>query len=113
MKVSFDFDGCLEHTIIQNILKMFMKGGAEIFVITSRNIENRNDDLFILCETLNIKKENIYFTNNEFKYEKYFELGIDVHYDDLETEVMEINKRDGCALLYNFDLEFTRYLYFQ
>lgn len=112
-RVSFDFDSCLTEEIIQKVAKIFLMTGTEVFIITSRNNKSfeNNIDLFNLAHILGIKEENIHFTNSEVKWKKVLELDINLHFDDMEHEVHLINANGGCALLYNFDVEMTKWLF--
>lgn len=113
MKVSFDFDSCLSEDDIQKIAGVFIKSPlCQTFIITSRSNDefNKNIDLFKLAGNLGIKSENIHFTNGEYKWKKIKELQITFHFDDMEDEVHLINANGGCAFLYNFDIQMTKWL---
>lgn len=91
MKVSFDFDGTLEHKYVQEIALRNLKVGDEVYIVTSRCKDNYNEDLFKIAEQLGIKKDNIYFTNGQYKADALRGLGVELHYDDMYDEVNEIN----------------------
>lgn len=100
MKISFDFDFTLSETEIQLLCKTLNNDpNNEIFCITSRSSEvmfnsNPNKALFNVCDSLDIKKENIIFTNGLEKHIFLTKHNIDIHFDDdiIEKEQAEINK---------------------
>jgi hypothetical protein len=112
-RVSFDFDSCLSEEIIQKIAKTFILGGAEVFIVTSRSNKSyeKNVDLYQLAHILGINKENIHFTDGQFKWQKLNSLNINIHFDDMEDEVHLINANGGCAILFNFDAGMTQWLF--
>jgi hypothetical protein len=113
MKISFDFDSCLSEEIIQNLAKIFISSNmCEVFIITSRFNDdfNKNIDILKIADELNIKKENIFYTQSDYKWQIIKKLNINIHFDDMEDEVHLINANGGCALLFNFDVETTKYL---
>lgn len=100
MKISFDFDFTLSESEIQFLCKTLKNDpNNEIFCITSRSSEvmfnsNPNKALFNICDSLDIKKENIIFTNGLEKHTFLTKHNIDIHFDDdmIEKEQAEINK---------------------
>jgi hypothetical protein len=113
MRISFDFDSTLDEVLIQKLCRIFMKSNeCEVFIITSRyNDEfHKNTDLFKISDNLGIRRENIHFTNGDFKWKKIKELNITFHFDDMEDEVHLINAKGGCALLFNFDVGMCKWL---
>ena len=100
--ISFDFDNCLQHEYIQLIAERFIACGDNVFVFTSRRdgiyqndikigiIDNK--DLFEITDELGIKRENIIFTNQQPKIHKLIEYKINIHFDDDEIEIDDINK---------------------
>ena len=113
MKVSFDFDGCLDQTPMQELCKKFIALSAEVFITTSRStgmekgINFANKDLFELTDALGIERKNIIFTNYEDKYT--FVKDFDLHFDNDELEISLINDYPGfcIGMLYehNYRLE--------
>ena len=94
-EVSFDFDGTLEFQSIQNYAKELMEKGFEVHVTTSRwedvtkypfKVENHND-LFKVTDEIGIKRENIHFTNMEYKHKFLKNTDFIVHIDDNTDEV--------------------------
>lgn len=100
MKISFDFDFTLSENEIQFLCKTLKRDpNNEIFCITSRSsevmfINNPNKALFNICDSLDIKKENIIFTDGLEKHIFLTKHNIDIHFDDdiIEKEQAEINK---------------------
>lgn len=102
MKVSFDYDGTWLH--IHHLVERFQLFGDEIFIVTSRDETKPNTQLIEDVISFGIKRENIHFTNHQIKLPKLEQLGIQLHFDDDEIEVNEINMySESCkALLVNF-----------
>tara|TARA_R110002096_G_scaffold41463_1_gene112146 strand:+ start:177 stop:536 length:360 start_codon:yes stop_codon:yes gene_type:complete len=95
LKISFDFDNTLECEEMQELAIKLLKSGAEVFITTSRTdyhsgLKIPNDDLFEVAERVGIKKENITFTKFKCKYK--FTKDFDIHFDDDEVEIDNINK---------------------
>jgi len=109
-KISFDFDGTLvddfygEHNSqkeeIQKICKDLIDNGHNVFIVTKRfgpefsNSGKKNEHLEVyeLAEKLGIRKENIHFTNREWKVVKLGQLDINVHFENSENEVYHIRE---------------------
>ena len=109
-KVSFDFDGTLvddfygeqnhQKEKIQKICKELIDNGHDVYIVTKRFGEpnkmygkkNEHIEVFELAEKLGIKKENIHFTNREWKYDTLKNLGINVHFENSENKVDQIKK---------------------
>lgn len=91
MRVSFDYDGTLlDHKSIQNLAKMLVESGNDVYVITSRS-PLRHDPYFkTLISSLGIRSENVFFVDNNPKVNKIKELCIDMHFDDIDDEIKEI-----------------------
>ena len=123
MKVSFDFDGCLgDNKFVQLICKVFQSAGHEVFIITSRDPQMVNLDVWKLASEFNIPTENVHMTNGTLKVHKFMELGMDLHFDNSHDEVSAINDMfegnnpmqkspDMPAFLTNFDSEEIGYIY--
>lgn len=106
-KVSFDFDNTLEHIHVQKYAKKLIDNNYDVHIVTSRpekwnqkwSLRGNpyslwdNDDLYEVAKKLNIKKENIHFTNYTPKY-KFFDKEKDFifHLDDDYNETFFINK---------------------
>lgn len=102
-KVSFDFDGTIGETRIQNLAELIIKSSvyAEVHIISAREVDQRKDipdesgmnkDVYAVAKSLGIPKENIHLTNGSYKYTKINELGINIHFDDVPEEVALINR---------------------
>ena len=108
MKIAFDFDDVLDREDIQVIAKNLMRN-HEIFVISARpdvkqvyiinqGMQNWNDDLFLVIDTLNIKRENVFLVNNQSKRHKIIEHDIDILIDDSMEHIDEC--QDVCKTIW-------------
>ena len=117
MKISFDFDGCLgDNKFIQLICKVFQSAGHEVFIITSRDPQMGNRDVWKLAEEFKIPFENVHMTNGSLKVHTFMILGIDLHFDNSFDEIVAINDMfkksdDMPAILTNFDTEEMGFIY--
>jgi uncharacterized HAD superfamily protein len=117
MKVSFDFDGCLgDNKFVQLICKVFQSVGHEVFIITSRDPQMGNQDVWKLAEEFKIPFERVHMTNGSLKVHTFMELGMDLHFDNTFDEVVAINDMfkksdDMPAILTNFDTEEIGFIY--
>lgn len=123
MKISFDFDGCLgDNKFVQLICKVFQSSGYDVFIITSRDPQMENRDVWKLAEEFKIPFERVHMTNGSLKVHKFMELGMDLHFDNSFDEVVAINdmfegnnpmskSSDMPAILTNFDTEEMSYIY--
>jgi hypothetical protein len=124
MRVSFDFDGCLgDNKFVQLICKMFISAGHEIFIITSRDPQINNQDVFKMARIFGIKSENVILTNGTLKVHAFMQNQIDLHFDNSYDEVVAINdeftkgpnifqKNESMpAILVNFDSEEMGYVH--
>lgn len=104
MKISFDFDCTLGEAIIQRLASYLLSSKAEIFIITSRGINDHSQtDLFGVAKRLGIIKENIHFTEGAYKWRKIKELEIDMHFDDVPEECELIVQHTGCIPMLIWD----------
>lgn len=106
MKVSFDFDGVFEYKPIQNLVVKLIEQGIDVHIVTGRNVNTNNNDLFLVSDQF-IKRENVHFTNESSKY-IFFKNNRDFifHLDDEELEVKEINKyTDVIGIFYDINFE--------
>ena len=111
-----DFDCTLGETYIQQLTKLLILGGADIWVLTSRTddyirfegkiigYQGFNKDLYGVCQRLGIPKEKILYTNGSYKYELFLEHKFDLHFDDDFKEVEMINRNGGKSMLVDFHL---------
>lgn len=99
MKVSFDFDSTLSKKHVQKFAKELIGKGIDVHIVTSRSSfeqldeEGYNDDLYEIADNLQIKRENIHFTQGEDKF-KFFMVNSDFlwHLDDDYYELKYISK---------------------
>lgn len=105
-KVSFDFDATLSRITIQEFASQCIKYGHEVWVVTSRNddksipnwivngiqTKGNNDDLFEVTDNLGIPRNQIIFTNHDFKSSFFKDKDFLFHIDDDWIELKEINK---------------------
>lgn len=101
-KVSFDFDDTLEFQTVQNYAKELIEKGIEVHIVTTRwedpskyTFKVTHDYLFEVAETLGIPKENIHFTNMNWKW-SFFINNPDFiwHLDDNDEEINLFHKHD-------------------
>jgi hypothetical protein len=123
MKVSFDFDGCLgDNKFVQLICKVFQSAGHDVFIITSRDPQLDNRDVWKLAQEFNIPFENVHMTNGTLKVHAFMQHGMDLHFDNSFDEIVAINDMfvgnspisksdDMPAILTNFDTEEMSYIY--
>ena len=117
MTISFDFDGCLgDNKFVQLICKVFQSAGHEVFIITSRDPQMGNRDVWKLAEEFKIPFENVHMTNGSLKVHTFMILGIDLHFDNSFDEIVAINDMfkksdDMPAILTNFDTEEMGFIY--
>jgi len=101
MKISFDFDDCLSEEWIQQLAKT-LSLEHEIWIVTSRS--KLAIDLLEVATNLCIPTERIVLTDGAMKWSSLNHYCIDVHYDDMWDEIMEINCRKKCkGILIGFD----------
>ena len=104
MKVSFDFDGTLEHKNVQQYAKQLIDDGIEVWVVTTRWDENHKhkypqnatlDDLWKVVDELGIPRHHVRFTCMEWKYTYLNGTEFCWHLDDNISEIDEARKH-GC-----------------
>lgn len=101
MKISFDFDDCLSEEWIQQMAQA-LSLQHEVWIVTSRT--RYSQDLLDVAEKISIPKERIVLTDGGMKWSSLNYYKIDVHYDDMWDEVLEINSRSSCkGILIGFD----------
>lgn len=95
-KVSFDFDSTLEFQTIQDYAKKLMEEGIEVHIVTTRWEDPskypfkgaNHDDLFKVIKDLGIKKENVHFTNMNWKWRFFIDNPDFIwHLDDNDEEI--------------------------
>lgn len=93
-KVSFDFDSTLTKPSIQEFARILIKENYEVFIITTRCLSNYgklydNSDLYEVSDRIGIKRENIIFTQANYKF-KYIDDSFLFHIDDDIHELKRI-----------------------
>lgn len=92
-KLSFDYDETLDNEIVQKYVKFLIEKEYDIHIVTSRPINWQwdNSDVYETAEKLNIKRENIHFTNFVPKYKFFENEDFLFHLDNDNIEILEIN----------------------
>lgn len=95
-KISFDFDSTLSETWVQKLAEILIPV-TEVWIVTSRSPgTSRNSDLYKIANRLGIPEERIVFTDGSYKWSTLNRLEMEIHFDDMEDEILEINNRSGC-----------------
>jgi len=83
--------GGINKEIIKRI-KSFKQSGKTVLVVTSRQSHLEDDEMSVksILKQLNIEVDGVFYTNNEPKARKLYELGSTLHYDDDEQERKDI-----------------------
>ena len=96
MKISFDFDGCLDRESVQKYAKCLIDRGFDCIVTTYRLREylppDSNNDLFDVADSLGIKE--IRFTEGQDK--SFFLEDVFLHLDDDYNCLKEIQRNSKC-----------------
>ena len=108
-KISFDFDSTLSREDVQEFASELINLGFDVWVVTSRFSDEigeknnwhwtkkNNQELYDICNKLNIPRENIIFTNMVDKIEFLKDKGFLFHVDDDELELEFIEESgDSC-----------------
>ena len=96
IKIGLDFDGTLSESWVQEFAKC-LSGVCELWIFTSRSPgHSHNKDLYKISEMIGIPDERIIFTDGGYKASSLLHYGINIHFDDMEDEILEINKEGGC-----------------
>jgi len=95
-KISFDFDETLGESWVQIIAGLLINV-CEVWIVTARSAgKNHNRDLYKIAERLGIPEERILFTDGAMKWNILNHYGIQVHFDDMAEEILEINNNTQC-----------------
>lgn len=88
MIVSFDFDFTLGEDAFQKLAGYIKAAhGTRVLVITSRKTtQHANADLWSVTKRLGIPPEDVHFTEDDWKWKKVKELGVNMHFDDVPEE---------------------------
>lgn len=105
MKISFDFDSCLSESYVQVIAKSLINMYHDVYIITSRNSNINNKDLFDICTNIGLPEYKVIFTDGNPKFKIFFDNNFKLHFDDDWEEVMNINNKGGNAILIKPDFE--------
>ena len=96
MKISFDFDGCLDRESVQKYAKQLIDRGFDCIITTYRLKEytppDSNDDLFAVAEKLGINE--VRFT--EGKDKSSFLEDVFIHLDDDYNCLREVQRNSKC-----------------
>lgn len=105
MKISFDFDGTLSQLAIQELAKVHLTFGHEIWIVTARtSSSNWNFDLKIVANNLGIPHERIHYTEGSYKWQFLEDNGFDIHFDDDYMEIETARKNHcKCTFIPIFD----------
>jgi MoaA/NifB/PqqE/SkfB family radical SAM enzyme len=88
VNISFDFDGTLNTEKGLKCFKKLKNDGHNISVTTTRREVDKNQDLWKLCEELEI--DNVVFTNLNHKWDYLHD--IDIHIDNDHKELVLIQQ---------------------
>lgn len=126
-KVSFDFDHTLSEASVQEFVKEIIND-FEIWIVTSRETKREifgtdpvhfmqldNSDLFLVADSLGIKRSNIVFTEHQLKADYIIDTDIIAHLDDDHIELKFINdetKTKGFSVKSkNWENDLKEYIY--
>jgi hypothetical protein len=111
MKVSFDYDGTLSLSHVEEFAKELVDKGYEVWVVTSRVSDedsvlhpwggtDRNKDLWESCKRIGIPEDRVKFTSFADKIEFLEGMGFLFHLDDDLYELITImESKDKCQPL--------------
>ena len=94
-KISFDYDDTLSEGWVQTIASLLVNV-CEVWIVTSRTKGNHNPDLDKIAKRIGILPERIVFTDGAMKWSELKRLGIHIHFDNMEDEIIEINNNTTC-----------------
>ena len=94
-KISFDYDSTLSESWVQSLAALLIPV-TEVWIVTSRAPGPQNRDLMKIAFELGIPEERIVFTDGAYKWSSLKHHGIEVHFDDMEDEILEINNQTEC-----------------
>lgn len=110
MRVSFDFDGTLwdefdrtpnkQKEEIIKLCKKYIMMLHDVYIITKRwgpqykneGLKNEHLIVYQVAEMIGIPKEKVIFTNRIWKADKIKEMNIDLHFENSEMEVKQIEE---------------------
>ncbi len=106
-KVSFDFDGTLSNTKVQQYAKQLIEDDYEVWIVTNRyddhtlevfkqlkfeKLDINNNDLYKVAKKLSIPTNHIHFCNKEGKASYLKDKLFIWHLDDDKDEISELRK---------------------
>jgi hypothetical protein len=91
MPISFDYDGTLSTKKGKDLASKFIAEGKDVRILTARQKDGDNTDLFSTAKELGIDK--IYFTNGRDKWSFVQKYKIKEHYDNNKEQVDKINEK--------------------
>lgn len=101
--LSFDFDGCLSRTDVQEFVQQLKNDDHRILIITNRYQNKSNKDLYEVAAKLKIAKHNIYFCEMLGKH-RFIGPGMQLalHADDdwLDCELVESECGIPCVKMF-------------
>jgi DNA-directed RNA polymerase specialized sigma subunit len=106
-KFSFDVDGTLrdhfgdvhknpEKEKVREYAKKLIKAGFRVLIITRRFGPDKaqfamkgdeHTEVYDIADEIGVKREDIHFTDREWKYKKLIDLGVNFHLDDDTNEI--------------------------
>ena len=101
-KISMDFDSTMSRKDVQEYAKELVDSGYEVWIVTSRCsneyalskgwhwVENQNQKLYDVAESVGIPRERIEFTNHVDKIQFLKDKGFIFHLDDDPDELWAI-----------------------
>jgi len=107
--ISFDFDGTLvdefgghpmnsQKDEIQSLAKKYISQGHEVIIVTKRygpenphlGLKNEHVEVYELAKKLGIQR--VYFTNREWKFGYLMNLGVNMHFENSDSEIDYMNR---------------------
>lgn len=90
-KISFDYDGVLTTSDIQQKAKDLLARGIDVYVVSARNDKEK---MLELTNKIGILNSNVFATgSNDKKIEKINELNIKTHYDNNPDVIKELGNK--------------------
>ena len=116
MKVSFDFDDCLDNLVVQEYATELIKRGVDVWICTARtpslggvdNIDyGWNRDVFRMCKDLGIPDDHVIMTDCGLKSFYLNNKDFIWHLDDMMYNITDIREESDCwGVLYSpFDMK--------
>lgn len=90
-RISFDYDGCLTRSDVQEMAKACIIAGHEVFVTTARwpdpmvfrwNPATSNEDMYQILDSVGIPRTSVIFTGSLTKADFLVQAKVDIHLDD-------------------------------